>query len=307
MKVVEPGACAERIATGFGFTEGPVWHPDGFLLFSDLTQDVRRRWSEAGGVEDVRRPNDRGNGMALERDGSLLVCEHSTSRVVRERPEGTREVVASHAAGRELNSPNDVVVRSDASIYFTDPTYGRMAGWGIERPCELDVRGVYRVPPGGGEPELLARDFVQPNGLCFTPDESVLYVDDTEAFHIKAFDVARDGSLRNERLFCEGIGDAAHPDAGDPDGIKCDEHGNVWVTGPGGIWVLDPSGERIALVELPEIAANLCFGGPDGTTLYVTATTSVYRLPTRVRGAQPRPRVFRDIVAHVSRQGLTPS
>jgi gluconolactonase len=285
MMVVAPGARAERIATGFGFTEGPVWHPDGFLLFSDLTQDVRRRWSDVGGTEIVRRPNDRGNGMALERDGSLLVCEHSTSRVVRESPDGTRQTLASHVDGRELNSPNDVVVRSDGSVYFTDPTYGRMAGWGVERPCELDVRGVYRVPPGGGEPELLVADFRQPNGLCFSPDESVLYVDDTEQFHVRSFEVLGDGSLRAGRLVRDGIGDPARPDDGDPDGIKCDEHGNVWVTGPGGIWVLDPAGERLALLEVPEVAANLCFGGADGRTLFVTAATSVYRIETRVRGA----------------------
>jgi gluconolactonase len=285
VRLVEPGARPEPIAGGFGFTEGPVWHPDGFLLFSDLTQDVRRRWSDEGGVEIVRCPNDRGNGMALERDGSLLVCEHATSRVVRERLDGTREVLASHAGGRELNSPNDVAVRSDGSVYFTDPTYGRMAGWGLERPCELDVRGVYRVPPGGGEPELLVEDFRQPNGLCFSPDEAVLYVDDTERFHVRSFEVLRDGSLGRGSVLRAGIGDSARPDEGDPDGLACDEHGNVWVTGPGGIWVLDPSGERVALVELPEVAANLCFGGTGGRMLFVTATTSVYRVATRVRGA----------------------
>ncbi len=286
MTVVDPGLSIERVASGCGFVEGPVWIGDGSLLFSDLAQNVRRRWSEAGGVEVVRRPNHVGNGMALERDGSLLVCEHATSRLMRERPDGAREVLASHVGGKELNSPNDVVVRSDGSVYFTDPTYGRTAGWGIERPCELDVRGVYRIAPGGGEPRLLVDDFQQPNGLCFSPDESILYVDDTEAFHIRAFELAPGGSLLDGRLFREGIGDPSRPELGDPDGIKCDEHGNVWVTGPGGIWVLDPSGSSLALVELPEVAANLCFGGEDGTILYVTATTSVYRLPTRVRGAR---------------------
>ena len=171
-ELVDPGVEIEQLGTGFTFTEGPIWHPrKQSLLFSDMPGDVRRRWSEAGGVEEVMRPSNKCNGMTYDADLNLLVCEHSTSSVVRERPDGTRETLASHYRGKELNSPNDIVVHSSGAIYFSDPTYGRLPGFGIERECELDFRGVYRIAPGGGDPQLLGDDFGEPNGLCFSADE----------------------------------------------------------------------------------------------------------------------------------------
>ena len=160
LELVDEGAEGERLGTGFTFTEGPIWNPDGFLLFSDMPGDVRRRWDEQSGVQEVANPSNKGNGMTIDNEGRLVVCEHVTSSVVRMDPDGKgggREVLATRYEGRELNSPNDVVVKSDGAIYFTDPTYGRMPGFGIEREQDLDFQGVYRIAPGGGDPQLLVR------------------------------------------------------------------------------------------------------------------------------------------------------
>src|SRR3954454_22043490 len=184
-ELVDEGAEVETLGSGFTFTEGPIWHPrDGYLLFSDMPGDVRRRWDARGGVREVMRPSNKCNGMTYDADLNLIVCEHATSSVVRERPDGTRETLATHYRGVALNSPNDVIVARDGSILFSDPTYGRMPGFGVERPQELNFQGVYRIPPGGGELQLVADDFGQPNGLCFAPDETLLYVNDTERAHI---------------------------------------------------------------------------------------------------------------------------
>jgi len=275
----------ERIGTGFTFTEGPVWHPTGrYLLFSDMPADVRRRWSEEEGVVEVMRPSNKCNGMTYDADLNLLVCEHATSCVVREYPDGRRETIASHYQGKELNSPNDIIVRSDGSIYFSDPGYGRFPGFGVERPYELDFRGVYRIPPGGGELQLLAEDFGEPNGLCFSPDESLLYINDTPRAHIRVFDVNADGSISNGRMFAEGIGEGDLEKGGLVDGMKCDERGNIWVTGPGGIWVFSPQGEHLGVVEIPESVGNLTFGGDDWKWMFVPASTSLYRFRTKVAG-----------------------
>jgi len=284
--LVDPGARLERIGTGFVFTEGPVWNAAGaFLLFSDMPNDVRRRWSEADGAGEVMRPANKCNGMVYDGAGNLLVCEHSTSTLVREHPDGTREVLATHFRGRELNSPNDVVTRSDGAIYFSDPWYGRTEPDGVARERELGFQGVYRIPPGGELELAVAEDeFEMPNGLCFSPDESRLYVDDTPNALIRVYDVAADGSLSDGRVFRDGIGTGS-PHAGVVDGMKCDERGNVWVTGPDGVWVLDPAGERLGVLEVPEIVANLAWGGPDWRTLFLTASTSVYRIRTQVASA----------------------
>src|ERR1700687_3217385 len=236
--LIDPYAPVGQLGTGFTFTEGPIWHPQGhYLLFSDLPADVRRRWDATRGVVKVRRPSNKCNGMTYDAALDLIVCEHATSSLIRERPDGRRDVLASHHDGRELNSPNDVCVRSDGSIYFSDPWYGRMPVFGIERPPQLDWQGGFRVPAGGGPIELVVgrEDFDMPNGLCFSPDESRLYVNDTARALIKVYDVAGDGSLSNGRVFAEGLSSASEP--GRPDGMKCDERGNIWVTGPGGIWI----------------------------------------------------------------------
>ena len=286
-ELVDRDAQVERLGTGFTFTEGPIWNKDGsFLLFSDMPGDTRRRWDERDGVREVAKPSNKGNGMTYDADGRLLVCEHATSSLVRMDPDGTgsgREVLASHYQGRELNSPNDVIVKRDGSIYFSDPTYGRMPVFGVERAQDLDFQGVYRLPPGGGETQLLVGDFEQPNGLCFSPDESLLYINDTSRAHIRVFDVAGDGTVANGRMFFEDIGRGVIEE-GIPDGMKCDERGNIYVTGPGGVWVISPEGDHHGIIEFPENTGNLNWGGPNWDVLYVCASTSLYRIQMRASG-----------------------
>ena len=285
-ELVEEGSGVEQLATGFTFTEGPIWHPEEQVLyFSDMPADIRRKVTLDGTVTEVRNPSFKCNGMTLDADLNLLVCEHVSSSLVRERPDGVRETLAFHWQGKYLNSPNDVCVRSDGTIYFTDPWYGRRAPHGVARERDLGWQAVFRIPPGGGQDELeLAvplEEFEMPNGLCFSPDESLLYVDDTPRAHVKVFDVSADGALANGRVFFEGVGSGA-PAEGVVDGMKCDEQGNVWVTGPRGVWVISPAGEHLGTVLVPEGAANLAWGGPDWHTLFVTATTSVYAIRTNV-------------------------
>jgi gluconolactonase len=229
--------------------------------------------------------------MALDADGELLVCEQVSSCLVRIRRDGGRDLVAFHYRGKYLNSPNDVVTRgSDGSIYFTDPDYGRWNDWiGQERSRELGFRGLYRVPPDGGELQLVVAEdeFDQPNGLCFSPDESRLYVNDSAQRHVKVFDVAADGSLSRGRVVHEGIGTGV-PREGNVDGMECDELGNVWVTGLGGVWVLSPEGEKLGVVETGEVCGSLCWGGADLRSLFLMTTTTVHVVETRV-GPAPLP------------------
>jgi len=283
-ELVEESSAVEMVATGFTFTEGPVWHPtEHHLLFSDMPADIRRRYTLDGTVTEVMNPSNKCNGMTYDGDLNRLVCEHVTSCLVCERSDGTREIVASHFEGQELNSPNDVIVRSDGSIYFSDPWYGRMPVVGLERKRELGFQGVYRIAPGGGEPELVVgrEDYEQPNGLCFSPDESLLYVNDTPGAFIDVYDVNVDGSLSNRNSFFKGIGTGVIAE-GIPDGMKCDERGNVWVTGPGGIWVISAAGEHLGVIEVPENTGNLTWGGADWHTLFIPASTSMYAIRTSV-------------------------
>lgn len=270
----------EKIATGFLFTEGPLWHAaEKYLLFSDMPGDHLRRWSARDGVTTFRKPCAQSNGLAFDRAGRLIVCEHATSRVTRTEVDGSSTVIASHHGDKELNSPNDVVVKSDGGIYFTDPVYGRKEYFGNPRPLQLDFRGVYRATPDGTL-TLLADDFGQPNGLCFSRDERLLFVNDTERQHIRVFDVAADGTLSNSRVFAGTKGDGA----GAPDGMKVDSAGNVYCCGPGGIHVFGPDATCLGVIRIPEYTANFCFGDDDRRSLYVTASTSVYRLRVKTPG-----------------------
>jgi len=286
VELVDKDAQVARLETGFTFTEGPIWNAEGeFLLFSDMPGDVRRRWSAADGVSEVMRPANRCNGMVYDAQGRLLVCEHSTSSLVRESGD-EREAIATHFRGKELNSPNDVITRSDGTIYFSDPWYGRMPVFGVERERELGFQGVYKLPAGGGDLELVVGEdeFEMPNGLCFSPDESLLYINDTPNARIRVYDVAADGSLANGRLFLDEIGDG-EVDHGAPDGMKCDERGNIWVSGPGGVWVINAAGEHIGVIEVPEVVGNLAWGGAGWRTLFIPSSTSLYRIETKVASA----------------------
>ncbi|MGH7121608.1 MAG: SMP-30/gluconolactonase/LRE family protein, partial [Acetobacteraceae bacterium] len=228
-------------------------------------------------------PSNKGNGMTYEADGNLLVCEHATSCVVRLGPQGSRAIVASHYEGKELNSPNDVVVAADSNIYFSDPTYGRMPGFGVERKQELSFQGVYRVQKSGQGIKLIASDFAQPNGLCFSPDESLLYVNDSTRAHIRVFRMERDGTASGGSVFFDKIGTGALEE-GIPDGMKCDARGNIYVTGPGGIWVISPEAELLGRIEVPENVGNLNWGGTDWKTLFICASTSLYKIDLEVSG-----------------------
>ena len=298
-ELIDPAAELRLIGSGYQFTEGPVWvAAENCLYFSDIPGDTRWRWTENGGMEVALTPTFKGNGMALDNDGHLLVCEQVSSCLVRFRKTGERELVAFHYRCKYLNSPNDVVTRGlDGSIYFTDPDYGRWNDWiGCERTKDasstvsgLGFRGVFRVPPDGGELELVVDEgeFDEPNGLCFSPDESLLYVNDSGARNVKVFDVAPDGSLGKSRLVHEGIGSGV-PREGNVDGMECDELGNVWVTGPGGVWVLAPDGEHIGTVPAPEVVGSHCWGGSDMRSLFLMTSTTVHVVKTRV-GPAPLP------------------
>ena len=288
--LVAPDAAVERIAGGLTFTEGPVWRR-GELLFSDIPNQRIARWRRLPeGPELTTFARGMSNGLTLDKQGRVLAAEHNGRRVTRVADDGTRTVLAEQFQGKRLNSPNDIVTKSDGAIYFTDPPYAVViATPGASRPegwwsapipgKELSFNGVYRLTPGGS-PQLLTDDMLLPNGLAFSPDESVLYIDDSARKHIRAFDVARDGSLKNDRILL----DMSSSDPGVPDGMKVDLQGNVFCTGPGGLWVCRADGTLLGRLILPELPAN-CAWGEDGSVLFVTARTSVYRIATKTRGA----------------------
>ena len=279
--VVGPSVEFEKLGTGFLFTEGPLWNASGkYLLFSDMPGDRIRRWSADAGVVEFRNPSNKSNGLTWDRQGRLLACEHATSRVTRTEPDGGITVLASHYEGKELNSPNDIVVKRDGAIYFSDPTYGRIEFYGVPRPTELEFRGVYRLDPDTKALNLLADDFKQPNGLCFSRDEKQLFVNDTERGHIRIFDVLPDGTLDRGRVWAETIGEGP----GAPDGMKIDSTGNLYCCGPGGIHVFDPSAVCLGVIKVPEPAANFDWGDADNRSLFITASTSLYRVRVGVPG-----------------------
>jgi len=288
-QLVDADVVVRRVATGFVFTEGPVWIEEGkYLLFSDLRGGVRARWSAEQGCQIVCRHTHKANGMTRHHDGYLVVCEPASSRVVRMSLDGSgfdRHEVASHYGNKELNSPSDCVVKSDGSIWFTDPTAGRRNDIsGIRREPELDFKGLYRLREPG-KPELVADDFDLCNGLCFSPDESRLYVADTTRCHIVVFNLDAAGNVVNRGIFASGIG-TFDISEGYVDGLRCDQHGNVWVTGPRGIWIFDPDGTHLGVIPVPEVTTNLTWAGPGSRTVFVTATHGLYRFEALVSGAR---------------------
>lgn len=266
----------EKLAGDFQFTEGPIWQADGSLLFSDIPANRIYRWTPDGGAQVWREPTGNSNGLTLDREGRLIACEHSGRRVSRTEADGSVAAIASRFNGGKLNSPNDVVVKSDGVVYFTDPPYGIKPE---ER--EQPVNGVYRIFKDGTL-DLLVEDFDRPNGLAFSPDESILYIDDSPRRHVRAFDVRSDGTLTNSRV----IADMDHPQPGSPDGMKIDEEGHLYVTGATGVWVFEPDGELLGVIATPERPANCAWGDDDRKSLYITAQTSLYRVRTKVAGAK---------------------
>ena len=283
-RIVAPDQEVEELGTGYGGDNGPAegplwWKEGGYLLFSDIHNDRRMKWAPGEGVTLFRQPNDYANGLTRDLQGRLIACEHGTRRVTRLEPDGSITLVANNYQGTSLNRPNDVVVKSDGSIYFTDPwTLPRIAA-----QFDLDFAGVYRVSPDLGTLTLLVGDFVIPNGLAFSPDEKVLYINDSRRAHIRAFDVQDNGALAlvSDRVFCELKGDRP----GVPDGMKVDVEGNMYCGGSGGIWVMDPSGAHLGTIVHGEASTtNLAFGGDDWKTLYYTTRNTLGRIKLNIAG-----------------------
>ena len=268
-----------------GPAEGPVWWSEGsYLLFSDIHNNRRIKFDPGSGVASVdHEPTNRANGLTRDLQGRLIACEHDSRRVTRTEPDGSITVVAASFQGRPLNRPNDVVVKSDGCIYFTDP-------WTLPTPAtqfDQQFAGVFRVTPDLGSITLLVDDFVLPNGLAFSPDESVLYINDSRRGHIRAFDLNPNGSLarQSDRVFADLTGEAP----GVPDGMKVDVEGNVYCGGSGGLWVMDPSGKKLGcVVHGASATTNLCFGGADWKTLYFTSRNHLGSVPVEHR-RYPRP------------------
>jgi gluconolactonase len=285
-ELIADDARIESIAGGFIFTEGPVWRGD-HLVFSDIPNGRLIRWDEEPGgpvVSTFRYPSGNANGNTLDRNGNLITCEHRGRRVALTAADGTVRTLVDNYQGKKLNSPNDVVVRSDGKIFFTDPPYGLIPTPNnpIEKLLESEtgLMAVYRLDPDGTL-TLLADDYDRPNGLAFSPDEKTLYVDDTARRVIRAYDVDAEGNISNDRVFFSFQGDT---DFHGPDGLKSDVNGNIWTTGPGSVWVISPQGDALGRIRSPEHPANLGFGGADWKTIFFTAQTGVYRMPVKVAG-----------------------
>jgi len=275
LDLVDASATRETLSEAFTFTEGPIWHPtEHHLTFSDIPTSKLHRWRQGAGFSVYREVSNMANGNTYDRQGRLVTCEHATSRVVREEA-GALTVLASHYDGKELNSPNDIVVRSDGTIFFTDPSYGRdSAQHGVERPRELDFCGVYQIDPAG-KLTLLAKDFEMPNGLCLSLDEQVLYVADTPRRHVRKFSIDGD-TLTGGEVLC---------DSPAPDGLKIDSQGYLYAGGPYGVAAYHPEdGTWLGTIETPAFCANFTWGGADLKSLFMTASTAVYRIDVKIPG-----------------------
>lgn len=294
-QIVPASAAIQKLAEGFIFTEGPVWVRQGYLLFSDVPGNVIRKWTPDGKVVEYRRPSGYdgtdapegafigSNGLTLDRQGRLIICEHGNGRLTRLEKDGKLTVLASKYEGKRLNSPNDVVCKKDGALYFTDPPYG-FVKQDQDPKKELKFNGVYRL--AGGKLQLLYRDLTRPNGLAFSPDEKSLYVgnSDPQRKIWMRFEVKADGSLANGKVFYDVTNQTAD---GLPDGMKIDQKGNLYCTGPGGIWIFSPAGKHLGTIQPPETPANLAWGDADGKTLYITARKGLYRIMLQIPGIRP--------------------
>ena len=276
--LVDHDAKLSVVGTGFGFTEGPVWDPAGFLYVSDETINKIFRLHLDGKKEELIALGDP-DGNTFDRQHRLIDCASVLRAIIEVTPDGKYKILADHYDGKKLNSPNDVIVGPDGALYFTDPTLDLVAG----EKQEIPFQGVYRLD-AKGDVRLLTRDLTQPNGLAFSPDGRHFYVDDSEKRNIRAYDVAADGTLTNGRVFGEEPGGKGD---GVPDGMRVDKNGNLFVTGPKGIWAWDAKGNHLGTIVMPEQPANLNWGDQDHRTLYITATTSVYRLEMKTQGFVP--------------------
>lgn len=292
--LVPRDAQIEKLAGGFQFIEGPLWRPSGALWFSDVVGNAVLQWTPDGKVADILKPGGYDgnslpaggfvgpNGQTADKDGAVLVCQHGNRRIARIAADRTVTTLVDKFEGKRLNSPNDLVFRSDGSLYFTDPPYG-LPKQDEDPAKELKFNGVYRL--ANGKLQLLVKDLTRPNGLAFSPDEKTLYVAVSDEKHKvwMRYDVAADGTVSNGKVLFDAT---SSPDAGLPDGLKVDAHGNVWATGPGGVWVFAPNGKHLGTIKPPEAPANVGWGD-DGKSLYITAQTGLYRIKLAVAGSKP--------------------
>ena len=280
-KLVAPDAKLEKVRGDFGFLEGTVWMPGGYLLFSDEGpgRNTIFKWAQQGGVTVFRRPSNTTNGNAVDRQGRLVSCEQDIRAVTRTEADGSRVTLAERYQGKRFNSPNDVVVKSDGTVWFSDPPYGLPKG----QARELPGNDVFRFDPRAKTVTAVVTDMRWPNGLAFSPDEKRLYVSDTgrDRF-IRAYDVHPDGTVGDGRVLCR-------TDKGVPDGFRVDAGGRIWSSAGDGVHVFTPDGKRIGKILVPETPANLCFGGADGRTLFIAARTGLYRIGVNVTTAPPPP------------------
>jgi len=305
--IIPQDAKVEKVAGDFQFIEGPIWvhsKGQGYLLFSDIPANVIRKWDPKGGVSvfleksgftgadasNVGGQTNNGfgmvnligsNGITLDKQGRVVFCQHGDRQISRLEKNGKRTVLASRYEGKRLNSPNDLVFKSDGSLYFTDPTAG-LRQQDKDPARELPFAGVYRLVKR--KVVLLSKDFTRPNGIAFSPDEKYLYVNDTAKKIIMRFDVQPDGGVKNGQVITDMNSDTT---PGAPDGMKVDQKGNIYCTGPGGFWIMSPDGKHIATVKSKELPANLNWGDDDARTLYLTARTSLYRIRLNIAGVRP--------------------
>lgn len=276
-RLVSPDASLTKQATGMSFTEGPIWMPEdgGYLIFTDMNNARLKRWDAKNGLSTFRDDAHNPNGNTRDLQGRLITCEHTTRRVVIQEKDGTVRVLVDRLGDKKFNSPNDVVVKSDGTIWFTDPPYGLPRG----TPRELDKNYIFRLDPRDGSLKIVTDVVEGPNGLAFSPDEKRLYVADNGGpKNIHIFDVIDGSTLKDAGIL-------GKVDAGTPDGIKVDELGNVWSSQTGGIIIFSPDARLIGRIPVPEVPSNLCFGGEDGKTLFITARASLYSIRVNVRGA----------------------
>jgi gluconolactonase len=284
--LVDAGARLERLWTGAIWSEGPVWWDDETVTWSDIPNNRMLRWHPEKGVSVFREPSNHANGHTRDREGRLVSCEHSGRRISRTNPDGTIITLVDQYQGKRLNSPNDVVVKSDGTIWFTDPSYGILSDYeGVKADSEIGACHVYRFDPSTGELEIVANDFEKPNGLAFSPDESLLYVSDTGFSHmpdgprhIRVFDVIDGEKLVNGRVFAD-----VRPGASD--GFRLDVHGNIFTSSHDSIQVFSPDGNRLGKILVPEIIANCVFGGVNRNRLFITASTSLYAIDVKTQGS----------------------
>ena len=277
-KCVAAEAQIKKLAGEMMFTEGPAWHPDGFLVFSDIPANELKKWDPSEGVRTFRKPSHNANGNTIDRQGRLVSAEHSARRVSVTEKDGAARTLIDRHDGKKFNSPNDVVIKSDGTVWFTDPPYGTPKDQQKEQPGNY----VLRFDPKANQTAVVSKDFDMPNGLVFAPDEKRLYVADSgKPRHIRVFEVSTENIVGEGKVFCK-------IDKGGPDGIRCDSEGRIWSSAGDGVHIFAPDGTLIGKILVPEAPANLCFGGQDGKTLFITARKSLYSIPVRVSAPRLR-------------------